>query len=786
MCGFAGFIALGGTGLDTQQRQAVLESMGRALAHRGPDDQQFYDDGVLSLVFRRLSIMGSAADSQPIFSESGQQLLVCNGEIYNHAELRRTLSGRHHFSTQSDSEVLLHAYEEWGPSGLDAVRGMFAAAVWDRPQQRLFLARDRLGIKPLYICQLPRGLLFGSELKALLAHPECPRQTDWSALREDPFSLAATPSYVKGIEHLPGGSYLLAQQGLRPIVKTYWSLEDHLGSAKLGSSAHQYCSAYSRLIEEATIEHLQGHGPVGIHLSGGLDSALLTAIVGGSQRDAMCFTVVERTTYLVGDVPAAQRISNDFGLPWHPILFNYQDFLSATGFSLQTLEQSVWAMDSPLFDIEWMIKTELNRKIRTQQPDLKILLLGQGADEFAGGYSKRVDRPDQSWAQYLSQEVEPAMGRHPLLNGKQIPGKQLAPFHRWMLFMTRQLQHHNLWHEDRTSAMFGMEARVPFLDHRIVELLASVPDHLHAELFWNKQIVRNCMKVRAPNYDTTRQKVGFCWTNDSRSVEMIIHGMACLASKEFQEKYVDSHNFPFDRAETRSLIQKVVGRDPGFFMESIVLLSRMTATIFNSQHNDALAYQPVFAAAQAPSQLVVVRESQWGALQVHMESEPVMPFAWLNSHCICLPLGSHIEMAKSASGETTCSLVLNGKTLSAISYRSNEAWMGQFFELLGRRPFQARTVGMWIDELGVGKPKLMGLLGTLLQCGFITTPTVAPSSNFAPLTDALSEPRTKRYSRKKMSGLSLARHGHNAIAKSVTVVAIGGAILLAWLIAEVT
>jgi len=690
MCGFAGFIAYGGSVLDAHQRRHILASMGRALAQRGPDDQQFYDDGVLSLVFRRLTIMGTDSDRQPIFSETTPHLLVCNGEIYNHAELRHILSSKHHFTTQSDSEVLLHAYEEWGPKALDSVRGMFAAAIWDRRQQRLFLVRDRLGIKPLYTCELPSGLLFGSELKALLVHPLCPRQTDWSALNQDPLSLLATPSYVKGIEHLPGGSYLLAERGRRPMVKKFWRLEDHIGVERFGSNAQQYRSAYDQLIVEATQEHLQGQGPVGIHLSGGLDSSLLTAIVGTAKRDAMCFTVVKRTTYLVGDVQAAQKIAGDSGLPWQPILFNYQDFLNTTGFNLAMLEQSVWAMDSPLFDIEWIIKTELNRKIRTQQPNLKILLLGQGADEFAGGYSRRVDCTYQSWEQYLSQEIkpgiakymrshEPAMGHHTVFSGGQSPGGGTAAFHQWMQIMVRQLQHHNLWHEDRTSAMFGMEARVPFLDHRIVELMASVPEHLHAELFWNKQIVRDCMKLRAPNYDTTRQKVGFCWTNDSRSVEMIVHSMACLVSRDFQEKYVDAHSFPFDREETMVMIRKVVGREPGFFTESIVLMSRITATIFNSLHAEALTYKPDFATAQTLSKLVVVRESQWGALQSQMESEPVMPFAWLDDHCISLPLGASIHRRDTTAEEATCSLLFNGITLSAISYQSTAAWICHFF-----------------------------------------------------------------------------------------------------------
>lgn len=793
MCGFAGFIAYGATGLDTQQRRHILESMGRSLAHRGPDDQQFYDDGVLSLVFRRLTIMGTAEDRQPIFSETQQHLLVCNGEIYNHTELRRTLSARYNFTTQSDCEALLHAYAEWGAKALGSVRGMFAAAIWDRQHHRLFLARDRLGIKPLYICELPSGLLFGSELKALLAHPQCPRQTDWSSLHADPLSLTATPSYVRGIEYLAGGSFLLAERDRRPVVKTYWRLEDHIGTEPFGGDAGAYRAAYDQILQDATLEHLQGQGPVGIHLSGGLDSALLTAIVGKQKHDAMCFTVVERTTYRVGDVQAAQQIARDFGLAWHPILFNYKSFLDTMGFSLKTLEQSVWAMDSPLFDIEWMIKTELNRKIRTQQPHLKILLLGQGADEFAGGYSKRIDRPYQSWAQYLSDEVVPSIGTH-LRSPNPHPGHHSvfsglypqpvhpAPFHQWMRLMVRQLQHHNLWHEDRTSAMFGMEARVPFLDHRMVELLASVPARLHAELFWNKQIVRDCMKARAPNYDLTRQKVGFCWTNDARSVEMIIHSMACMVSKDFQEKYVEAPNFLFDRDETMAMVRKVLGREPGFFTESIILLSRITGTIFHNLHTDAPAYQPELGVQRAASQLVVVRESQWSALQSQLESEPVMPFAWHNDHCIRLPLGAIIRRSGTTASETVCAVVLDSGTLSEISYPASATWINQFFDTLRQPAFQARTLGEWAKELEVSAQQLTELLSILLQCGFITTPAVAEHApTMPPAAEPARPPKKAAEDGFKPHRLAKPWTRKHSLMKSASRLVIGGFLVLVWI-----
>ena len=793
MCGFAGFIAYGDTGLDCQQRRHILESMGRSLAHRGPDDQQFYDDGVLSLVFRRLTIMGTAEDRQPIFSENQQHLLVCNGEIYNHTELRRTLSAKHHFSTQSDCEVLLHAYTESGPKALDSIRGMFAAAIWDRQNHRLFLARDRLGIKPLYICELPSGLLFGSELKALLAHPQCPRHTDWSALNADPISLTATPSYVKGIEYLAGGSFLLAERGRRPLVKKYWWLEDHIGTEPFGADAGAYRAAYDQLIEDATLEHLQGQGPVGIHLSGGLDSALLTAIVGKKKHDAMCFTVVKRTTYLAGDVQAARKIAGDFGLPWQPILFNYKDLLGTMGFSLKKLEQSVWAMDSPLFDIEWLIKSELNCKIRALQPHLEILLLGQGSDEFAGGYSRRADKPYQNWDQYLSQEVvptivthlqssAPAPGHHTVFADKHQHATHPAPYHQWMKLMVRQLQHHNLWHEDRTSAMFGMEARVPFLDHRIVELLASVPAHLHAELFWNKQIVRDCMQVRAPQYDLTRQKVGFCWTNDSRSVELIIHSMACMVCKDFQEKYVEASNFPFDRDETMAMVRTVMGREPGFFTESLVLLSRITSTIFHNLHTNALAYQPNLGVQHAPSQLVVVRESQWSALQSQLESEPAMPFAWQNDHCIRLPLGASIRKSNADAAKTVCALVLGSDTPSEISYPTSATWINQFFDTIQQPAFQARTVGEWIEELGVSAPQLTELLGTLLQCGFIATPVLAQRAlDVGPEAEPEHPPKETAEGDSKPHRLAKPWMRKLSLAKSASKLMLGGFLVLAWM-----
>src|SRR5262249_9478515 len=151
-------------------------------------------------------------------------------EIYNHVPLRAELRARHTFSSASDCEVALHAFEEWGDAALSRLTGMFALALWDRAKRRLLLARDRLGIKPLYVCRLPHGLLFGSELKALLAHPECPRDVDWSAMAQRAISQAPRTSYVRGVELLPGGELLAASvqdDAVRTSQRRWWTLDDH-------------------------------------------------------------------------------------------------------------------------------------------------------------------------------------------------------------------------------------------------------------------------------------------------------------------------------------------------------------------------------------------------------------------------------------------------------------------------------------------------------------------------------------------------------------------------------
>ncbi|MBT8063318.1 MAG: asparagine synthetase B, partial [Gammaproteobacteria bacterium] len=227
MCGFAGLVNLSGLAGDRPGRQRLLEDMLSRIAHRGPDDETFFDDGILALGFRRLSIVDVEGGRQPLQDDSNKTIAVVNGEIYNHQELRGRFSKTYHFRSHSDSEVLLPLYHRHGLSFLDDVNGIYATALWDTSARRLILARDRLGVKPLYFAMIGDTLLFASELKALLAHPDCPREPDWQQVQDaHALHLPVAPSFVRDIHHLPAAHMLILEQGRPPRAQRYWSIHE--------------------------------------------------------------------------------------------------------------------------------------------------------------------------------------------------------------------------------------------------------------------------------------------------------------------------------------------------------------------------------------------------------------------------------------------------------------------------------------------------------------------------------------------------------------------------------
>lgn len=610
MCGFAGFVNFSGLPGTAAQRHRTLDNMLTRVAHRGPDEESFYDDGIIALGFRRLSIIDVEGGQQPFWNESKQILGVVNGEIYNHQELRAQLGKSHRFGSNSDSEVLLHLYEDDDIDMLDKVNGMFAAAIWDAPNRRLVLARDRLGIKPLYYAFTGDTLLFGSELKALLAHPDCPRNLDWQVIkRGNAVHQPITPSYVVGVHHLPAGHMMVFEPDKQCRSFPYWSIHEHFANPdeQPQHSPRHYIERYGELFDDSVNKRLMSEVPLGIFLSGGIDSTLIAAAASSQEAGLHCFTIAEKTTEMTGDLPQAQFVANELDFPLHPVLFD-STVLDELNFGLEYLEYMIWCADSPRFNFEWFFKRELHRYAKTHFPDLKVILTGTGADEFAGGYSTSFTRPRKNWQEYVGGHVSSSWRQFMQLEDKQTdhfyPNSVLqqqrssrSGYQHMMYMNLSSLQFYNLWHEDRTSSSQGIEARVPFLDHRLVELLASVPPVYFEELFWNKRIVRDQLSRLLPNYAADFPKVPFLDVPCNNSIQLLKVEVLKRTFRDFREKYAKSAGATLPVAQVDRLYQVAVSGSHEANRAIRMLLQVMQVEIFRRVCLDGWRTPPAIPAA---------------------------------------------------------------------------------------------------------------------------------------------------------------------------------------------
>ncbi|MDB5071551.1 MAG: hypothetical protein JWM87_2662 [Candidatus Eremiobacteraeota bacterium] len=587
MCGFAGWVRTGGAPAEPVERRALLRRMGEQLARRGPDDERFFDDGTIAFVFRRLAVVDVAGGRQPLHGEHRPIVGAVNGEIYNHGALRAELAGRHTFASRSDCEVVVHLYEEHGTAFLERLNGMFALLLWDGERRRGLLARDRLGIKPLYYAPLNDGLLFASELKALLVHPDAPcdvawRDLDFSYVGGEEYTapnFGRVPSFVEGVHVLGGGESLELAAGAPAAPARYWSLLPAIErSCETASRAPEaYVTDYADLFAESVELQLMADVPVGAFLSGGLDSSMIVAAAASRGARLHCFTVSEATTVATGDVGRAARLTRALGVPFHPVRYDRATFADELDFSLARLEEMVWAMDAPRFAPEQFFKYELHRYATTAVPELKVVLLGQGADEFAGGYSRSFSSPRAAWAEYVAESLEPRVRARANEGGEEAAAH--APFHAEMLARLTVLQSHNLWNEDRVSASRGVEARVPFLDHRLVEYLAAIPAALHPQLFWNKRIVRDAARRWLGDEFTQAPKVLFWQADDRSSVHAIMAACARRAYPAFRDAYLGPAA-RFSTVRLDSLYHRATGEGADSRDAVQRLLACMTVAIF--------------------------------------------------------------------------------------------------------------------------------------------------------------------------------------------------------------
>jgi asparagine synthase (glutamine-hydrolysing) len=538
----------------------ILARMRQTIYHRGPNDEGYYLGEQAMLGMRRLSIIDPLSGQQPITDEDETIWLVFNGEIYNFREIRVVLEAKGHvFRSNSDSEVILHAYEEYGDDCIHHFNGMFAFAIWDEPKRRLLLVRDRLGIKPLYYWYDQGTLIFGSEIKAILAHPMVPREIDLTAI--DHF---LTLEYIPGprtifrnINKLNPGHKLVFQNG-ELNIEQYWDIPVR----EITEDADTCAEMLFHLLKDAVEQHLVSDVPLGAFLSGGIDSstivALMSQITPGNVRT---FSIgFEDSSY--NELPYARAVAEHFG----------------TIHSDEVLEPDIagmaqWLvghMDEPFGDFS-MFPTYLVSQLASRQ--VKVVLSGDGGDELFGGYDtyiaqrldsyyRRLPTPlRQSLLPALMDRIPPQSAKKGLINKAKrlIEGSVLPPslqHTRWMMFTTEadkallyrpdfranlngsspatliqdyfhraapfgamaQQQYVDiktylvddiLTKVDRMSMAASIEARVPLLDHRIVEMAVNLPAHMKLQRSLTKVILRKAMKRHLPEVVLKKPKQGF-------------------------------------------------------------------------------------------------------------------------------------------------------------------------------------------------------------------------------------------------------------------------------------
>lgn len=567
MCGIAGILEFG---RDTMASASALRNMCHAMTHRGPDDEGFYTDGCLGLGMRRLSIVDLATGHQPISNEDGSFWIVFNGEIYNHLALREQLVARgHRYSTHSDTETIIHAFEEYGADCVHHLRGMFAFAIWNRNTKTLFVARDRLGIKPLYYKLTPERLLFGSEIKVIMAHGGVRPEFNRAVLPEYlAFGyLSGEETFYGGIRKLPPGHTLTISPDGKAEIRQYWDLD--------ASQPHQsrdesyYVRAYRELLEGAVQSHLMSDVPLGVFLSGGLDSSAVAALMTKIRREPIETFSVGYGEQTYSELPFARTVASHINSQHREVLVSEDDFFSA-------LPHLIWHEDEP---ITWPSSVSLYFVARLARERVTVVLTGEGSDETLAGYTRyaftlknaAIDRPYRSvvpgalrralrdvianssllgatlrrklehtflgkdgaaWDSFyfdnffsafsaaeqaglltaeFARQFDPATAYNNVLDYWERSATQAggAMLQRLLYTDIKTYLVELLMKQDNMSMAASIESRVPFLDHVLVEFATRIPREVQIQGLAGKRILKKAMEDLLPHDIIYRPKLGF-------------------------------------------------------------------------------------------------------------------------------------------------------------------------------------------------------------------------------------------------------------------------------------
>jgi asparagine synthase (glutamine-hydrolysing) len=549
MCGIAGYTH---RSLD----DSVIHRMTSSLTHRGPDQQGVFSTPDVALGAVRLQVIDLAGGEQPFRTEDSQTVAVYNGEIYNFEELRRELESLgHRFRSHCDTEVALRAFVQWDTDCFRRFRGMFALAIWSGRDKRLVLGRDRLGIKPLYLRRAGRDIIFGSELKALFAHPRVTRRLDLTAL-QDFLSLNYVPSprtLVEGIEKLPSGHFLEWRDGKESIAR-YWNLAMRPDETIREEAAVEELDG---LLRDAVREQLVSDVPLGLWASGGLDSStLLHYAAEQCSRPVKTFSIAFESKSC-DESKWFRDIANRYGTDHHEFELNRESQVAGA------IEDFASYSDEPGADAGALPVWFLSKMSRRH---VTVALSGEGGDELFGGYmTYRADKlarplrkvpgllrraalnsahallpvsdakigfeyklkrwlegsllhPDEAhlfWNGAFSQTQKRALlpysnGHHPRRLFDELPsGKSVGFLNRYMLLDQQfYLQDNLLYKVDRMSMAHSLEVRPPLLDHRIVEFAARLPERLKINGASQKVILKKTMRGKLPDSILNRKKAG--------------------------------------------------------------------------------------------------------------------------------------------------------------------------------------------------------------------------------------------------------------------------------------
>lgn len=522
MCGIAGVLDLRGRPVEPDD----VRPMSRAIAHRGPDDEGEFIDGPVGLAHRRLSVIDLSDAARQPMADAGQ-VLVYNGELYNYRELRSELAARgHRFRSSGDTEVVLRAYREWGPECVGRFDGMFAFAVWDASARRVFLARDRFGIKPLYYTIAGGRFLFASEVKSLLA-AGIPRSVDPEALAEyfTFQNVFSDRTLFAGVRLLPPGHVMeVSEDGVR--LRRYWDLEF---DPKEGRSEEEWAADVRDAVSSAVRSQLVADVPLGSYLSGGMDSASLVAAASREMPEIATFTAgfdmssVSGIELVFDEREDAELVSRRFGTRHREIVLHAGDMA-------RVLPRLIWHLE----DLRVGTCYQNFYAASLAAKSVRVALAGTGGDEVFAGYPWRyeliADAADERtfdelyysyWTRLVPDEEKPAFftdsvwadARHhrpfDVYRAVVSRASDLDPVNRALYFEAKTFLHGLLVVEDRLSMASGLEVRVPFLDNDLIELASRIPSGLKHANGRGKHILRAAMRGVLPDAIVDNPKQGF-------------------------------------------------------------------------------------------------------------------------------------------------------------------------------------------------------------------------------------------------------------------------------------